>query len=88
MAHHTFSVPMTRDQAEQLRARGAEEGIVVEGDSGTLERGTPVGHIKVGFEFANDELKVTVLEKPVFISGGLIEGKVREELGKFFSTEA
>ena len=83
-----FTINFTGDAA-QLVAKAkteieAQDGTVTgDTNSGTISISLPiVGKIEGTYKIKGQEIVITLTQKPQFVPCGMIEGKIREALGK------
>lgn len=73
-----IELPLTAEQFAAKARRLAEEGLPLPGPSGTLSK----SGVKAAYEYAAGLLKVTILEKPFFLSTEHCEQQLRDWLVK------
>lgn len=77
---HTLTFPITREQLEAKRGEASAHGLMLEGDASDATVHTALGDVRLGFSYDGANLAVTILHKPVLLSEGAIESKLREML--------
>ena len=74
----SITIPLTREQLNHCRERLAESGIHLASDTpnGTLRNKGVV--VDYSYDEQEEMLTVNVLLKPILVSNGMIEHKIRE----------
>ena len=73
-----ITVQMTRDKYNETAARlKAEQGIVITGDEGDADK----DDVDIHYAFDGEKLQLMVRHKPMLLSVGYCENKMRAWLG-------
>ena len=69
-----IQIPLTPEQfAAKRQQLQTEQGITLEGDEGKISK---MG-VTAGYQYADGELRVTILDKPFFVSTDYCEEQLR-----------
>jgi hypothetical protein len=69
-----IEIPLTREEFQTKAAElAAKQGINFPGDEGTIEK---MG-VKASYVYADGVLKITILDKPFFLSEEMVEKQLR-----------
>lgn len=80
----TLTVKNPEQRFAEGKAAAAKEGVSITGDleNGTISGSTPLGPIKASYtSLSNEQYRIDILEKPMFVPVSMIEAKVREVIG-------
>lgn len=69
---------LTRDQVEKVRAKLAQQGIVLSGDAGTFSRSLGIGTVAGQFSYSRDILRIEVAQKPLVVGWGTIQSEINK----------
>ncbi len=73
-----IQIPLTPEQfAAKRQQLQAEQGITLEGDEGKISK---MG-VTAGYQYADGQLKVTILDKPFFVTTDYCEEQLKAFLG-------
>jgi len=71
-----IEIPLTPEEFAAKSAQIAKQGIVLTGNEGTIEK---MG-VKANWAYADGLLKITILDKPFFLSEASVEEQLRRWL--------
>lgn len=67
---------VTRERLEEARKRLSEAGFPIVGDKGEVSQ----KGFRVGYEFVNGKLTLTLLKKPFLVPASMVRNEVRKKL--------
>ena len=72
-----IQIPLTPDQFAALAAKAEQQGMPLTGDEGKI---TKMG-VTAGYQYAEGLLRVTILDKPFFVTTEYCEEQLKAFLG-------